>query len=385
MKFRLTLALLLLIQSVIFYGQSVSRHDADSMLLVLNRTNNNSDRVPLLLGIAQYHIFKPGENKIDFDSANTYINAAAGINKTLKSPDAYGYQLLTQAYMSKEKGPLEEARKITQQAIDVLATGKNKSYLGRAYFQLSLCYDYRDSTELNLKKTLVQKSIDFFQQAGDLKWKGISLEMLGELYGLHDEFEKSIEILKQAVVVYESINHPTMQGVYVSLGEAYQYQQDYNQALLYMLKAMKIANASQDTTMQLCRINNILSGLYYRIDRKELALRYSEEAYKIAVKHDDKYIIFTIIIGLETNYNDLGRPQDALKILNKIPKEYAQATDGFTKMVIAHGYLNTYINLKQYHNAKPYNDSLLKFTQNKRMGPKSRANILSDVCNVLFP
>jgi hypothetical protein len=58
----------------------------------------------LLLNLAQFHIFKAGENQIDFDSASSFINQAKQLIRLAKSRDADGYLLLTESYLIKEEG-----------------------------------------------------------------------------------------------------------------------------------------------------------------------------------------------------------------------------------------------------------------------------------------
>src|SRR5690349_11231802 len=82
-------------------AQDINRQKADSIIKVLNTTKPGVGRIDLLLTLAQFHIFKPGEDQIDFDSANIYINEAAALNTELKSTDAAGYLLLTQSFIKK--------------------------------------------------------------------------------------------------------------------------------------------------------------------------------------------------------------------------------------------------------------------------------------------
>src|SRR4030095_11618342 len=117
-------------------SQEITRQEADSMLKAINKSKG-ANRIELLLNLAQFHIFKPGENQIDFDSATVYINRATELNRSEKSPAAEGYLLLTESYLVKEKGKKVESKKMVEQAINVFESGKNKDYLGQAYYELA--------------------------------------------------------------------------------------------------------------------------------------------------------------------------------------------------------------------------------------------------------
>ena len=90
------------------FTQNFTRRDVDSMINILNKGKQGTDRIDLLLNLAQFHIFKPGESEIDFDSATIYINEAKAVNRSVKSSTAYGYQLLTESYLTKERGKKDE-------------------------------------------------------------------------------------------------------------------------------------------------------------------------------------------------------------------------------------------------------------------------------------
>ena len=96
MRKRFLFLLFLAIVITTAWSQEITRKDADSMLRALKASRPDITRIDLLLNLAQFHIFKPGEQAIDFDSAMNCINEASVVNKVVKSPAAYGYQLLTE-------------------------------------------------------------------------------------------------------------------------------------------------------------------------------------------------------------------------------------------------------------------------------------------------
>ena len=119
---------------------------------------------------------------------------------------------------------------MAEQAVSILESGKNKDYLGKAYYELSTYYDYADSLQYIRKVDLVEKARTAFEQSGNRERKAIALEMLGDLYSATGNNAKAIPVLKQALAIYDSIKKPNLQGIYVLLGSAYLEQREYGLA-----------------------------------------------------------------------------------------------------------------------------------------------------------
>jgi two-component sensor histidine kinase len=341
--------------------------EADSMLKALKNSKPGLQRIDLLLSIAQFHIFKPGENQIDFDSAEVYIEKARELNALLKSSDASGYILTTESYLYREKGQREQSKKMVEEAIKLLETGTNKSYLGSAYYELSGYYAYWNVEELAPKILLVKKSLAAFQQAGNLKKIAQTLEMLGDLYVRQEKFHEGVETLKQALATYQAMKNPKVQGVYVLIGEAYLKLNDYGQALINLQIALKTAHKLNDTSMRLCQINYIMCSLYWQINRMEESLKYGYDALKTAIKYHDESSIFTTALATSVNLNTLNRPAAAVALLDSIPKTYLATLDTTRLAVLRMAYLRSYVNARELNKAQSFANSCLLVVNNMNL------------------
>src|SRR5258708_30001515 len=105
------------IASIIFFfltifaqGQDISRHEADSLLQSLSKATADTAHINSLLKLALFEIHKPGEFKIDLDSAAAFIIEAKRINDKIRSVEAYGYITLIESHFEREKGLQKEAK-----------------------------------------------------------------------------------------------------------------------------------------------------------------------------------------------------------------------------------------------------------------------------------
>jgi two-component system, sensor histidine kinase PdtaS len=352
-----------------------SRQEADSMLNALVKTTLERQRIDLLLNLAQFHILKPGEFQADFDSASFFMNEAGTLNKTLKSPDAEGYLLLTETYLLRETGQRDEARKMNERAVTVLESGSNKSYLAMAYYELSWYYDHFDAVQRPEKIRLVERAVELFRQDGNTRKKARALEMLGDLYDIAGEHSTAIGILHAALAAYDSVGDRKLQGVYVILGGAYADLADYGQALSYLLKALKIAHALGDTSMQLCNINNNLAAIYSTVGRHDMSQAYAKDALAIAKKYKDEDAIFFLSVNLAFRYNRDGRPERGLEVLDSIPASLRSHLDVEDKAFLDEVYLRNYLSLKQYKKAETFVRPLAAAADGKMLIPKDKGII----------
>ena len=354
------------------FSQDISRREADSLLRELDKSKADLHRADLLLNLAQYHIFKPGEFQVDFDSAIVYINEAKALNKSLKSGDVEGYLLLIESLLKREKGQRDEGRQMTKQAVKILESGTNKFYLAVSYYELAFYYDYRDNLNFPEKLRLVEHSVKVFQQAGTTKRKARALEMLGDLYELDGQHEKALPVLRQALADYNSVGHKQVQGVCVLLGSAHVNLMDYGEGLFYLLKALNTARAFGDTGMQLCNINNRLATLYATIGRYEMAVAYVEDALEIARKYGDDNDVFFLSVLLSVRLNSNSQPERGLQVLASIPRSYKSSLNVEDKEFLDEAYLRNYISLKQYDKGQPFIEPLLEAADGKLLTPRDR-------------
>lgn len=379
---RTLLLMSLLSVAITAFSQDISKQQADSMINALKTKKQGVERIDLLLNLAQFHLFKPGEQQIDIDSASTYINEAALLNKSVNSPDAQGYQLITESYLLLEKkGSMEEAKKMAEKAVSILENSSNKYYLARACYQLSRHYGYEDPHERLTRIKLVERAVNYFEQAGMLNSNAYSLEMLGDLYSINQEYVKSIEILNKALAAYNSVGNPKLQGIYILLGQSYKYLKNYPQSLFYALKALKNAQTLGDTSMQMCQINNSLGVLYKEIDNNEMSAKYLRDGIEVAKKHHDEDAVYWLSINISLIYNELGQPGKALEILDLIPEKIRRSDHQFTKNHIATAYLKTYTTLRQFDKAREFCDTLWSYIDNNKLIDIQKTVVYSTCAN----
>ena len=368
------LTFLFLSATVSSTGQSFSKKDADSMMHALKATKQGIDRIHLLLNLAKYQVHKPGENRIDFDSASMFINEAIQLNTSIKSPEAYGHQLLVQSYLAFEKGEKEISKKLAENSATQLEKSGSKFHLGQAYYHLSSYYDYKTLEQVALKISFVEKALNSFDQVNHIEGKANCHKMLGDLYAIKGDYEKAIDMTELALKEYESIQHKEMQSIYALLGNMYRIKDNYGMALQYELKALKLAHSFGDTTMQLCQINTILGGIYKDLDNHELAINYFKDALRIAENNNDRYAVSLLILNILNTYTQ-DQSKQAVAFLESIPKQYITPANELEEYFISLAGCKTYVAAQQFDKAYPYSKILLRLANSTTLLDDAKNNI----------
>jgi two-component sensor histidine kinase len=383
---RFVASIIFLFLAISVEGQDISRHEADSLLRSLSKAYADTAHISSLLALSIFEIHKPGELKTDLDSAAAFINQAKQINVQIKSAEAYGYITLVESYIHREKGQGTQAKALVEKAIQILSNTTDKFRLGQAYMELADYYDYQDPGQLPKKIQLVELAVNSFKQSGHTEQTANGLRMLGELYSsaadsgnpgnYYNSLALALEKLKLSLALYKSIHYVKLQGIYVSLGQIYSSQTDYQQSLSYDLMALKTAESVHDTTMQLCQITNHIGITLVQLGDYEKAIDYFKNAIQTAEKYKDNETIYILASNAVDSYIRANKPLAARVFLENVSKKYARPKDNILlDSRIACFYLIIYTLLKQYHLGQPYCDQLTSIAGSNKIAKIELYNV----------
>jgi two-component sensor histidine kinase len=332
-------------------------HLRDSLLRLLGHSGQDTSRIALLLKLAQFEVFKAGEFKIDLDSAAGYIESAKTLNTKLQSPRAAGWILLAQSYLFKERpGQRQQGKAYAEKALAMLQQVNDPFHAAKAYHALADYYDEEDTGQLRTKVALLEKSAALYKSAGAISEEAAVYQLLGELYP-----DDSLELpsLEKALVLYQSIHYPLLQGLYGNLAVYYYTKASYKEAMSYAIMALKTADDQHDTTMQLCELANQIAIMLNRQDQYEQAIPYFFRALERAEAYHENSATYLIAGNIATTYSRLNQPLKAKTFLEGITGKYEQPKDNATiDYQLAGCFLRIYVALADYDRARPYSEKL---------------------------
>ena len=107
------------------FSQAISIHplsgeEVDSLLNSFPKGISDEARMDVFLRMAEYFVFKDGEEKVDLDKAREYMDKAALLNTKIKSEDADAFQILLKSQITRESGQIKEGKELTEIAVIIL-------------------------------------------------------------------------------------------------------------------------------------------------------------------------------------------------------------------------------------------------------------------------
>ncbi|MDO6429775.1 histidine kinase dimerization/phosphoacceptor domain -containing protein [Flavitalea sp. BT771] len=364
-------------------AQDLSRRDADSMLHALRTAGEDTAHIRLLLRLAEFEMFKPGERKADLDSADGFIRQARALNAVVKSPEDDGYIILEQSYLANEYKDRAKGRQLLEEAIRILDKGNNHFLRGKAYSALAGYFDINNSLEVPDRMRAFKQAIAAFKDGGYIMEEAYAYKMLAET---DSSVEGTEQALNQSLSLYNSIHYTQLQGVYDLFASLYIFNGNFPEALKWGLKALKTAETVGDSSMQLCTINNHIA-IIYELHRDSVnAIKYFTEALRIAERFDDKQTIYLLTHNIASIYFNLQQPLPARDLLQHIQERYGPPDKGsvITYYQFVSDALKVYTLSKQFQRAEPYYRQLAGIKNEDQFPKNNLSDFYVDILDYLL-
>jgi len=360
MRRKLTAFLALSCLGCLLNAQQITSSQVSTFKNSLHSARQDADHIDRLLRLGEYYINRPGEKKVDIDSAFYFLDMARQSNVVLKSRGMQGriFLLLSQLYRESQKKDL--GRQYVEKAIAVFENGRFPSLLGDAYIELNQYYYVHDLIDIKFKIAAVKNAVSAYHAAGNLQREAYALQLQGDLLCNSKNSEEAIQVLKMSLELYRRSGRMDVQGVYDLIGTSYHDMGNYREALRYGLMALNTADKLHDDTSGLTStIYNRIAITLYSLKEYTKALGYFKRSFAIGERNGDIETIFLAGTNLSSCLNAADKPLEQLRFLKYLEKKYQRPGNAVFSVMITRGFLGTYIKLKQFGMGGKYCDQLI--------------------------
>lgn len=332
----------------------------DDLLLQLQKSDEDTSRVHLLLQLSDFYFSNP--NADDKGSSLLHARAAEALSNRLRYQKGLGnsYEQLSKI-LHHRTNDTAGGKDFAYKAIQIFKTNNYLAELGYAYYDLSGYYSL-SGDEISERIRCVEQSLLAFQKSGDKKKEADVFKELGDLRQIKGDYIEALSDLKQALKIFQSIGYPALQGTYDLMGNISVNLGDYESALSYGLSAVSTAEQLKDTSLETATIYNRVGITYNRLKKYKQACEYWEKGLLIAQRWSDTATIVIMTANLARGLVELNKPSEALTILQKLSARY-RTKDDYLQMLVTSRFLNVCRVLRHHEAAQQYCDKLLHISQ----------------------
>ena len=263
-----------------------------------------------------------------------------------------------ESYLANEYQDRAKGKVLVEKALPLLNKSNHHYALGKAYIALADYHPIENSAETPDRMRAFKGAIAAFEAGGYIKEEAFAYQMLAETDSSDVTTE---EELHKSLSLFQSIHFPETQGAYDLLACVFIVRANFPEALKWGLKALNIAEAVGDTTMQLCTINNHIAIIYHHSRDSTNAAKYYSEALRIAEKYNDKATVYLLTHNIATIYFNKALSAPARDLLESVQRKYGppDKMDVSTHQRFVCDLLQLYTLLGQFDRAEPYSRQLI--------------------------
>jgi tetratricopeptide (TPR) repeat protein len=356
---RLVLPILFLASFLVSEAQAISPEQLSRRLHELPRklkeTTIDSTRAKVLLELALSYVYKPGEYASDLDSAILLTVEAEKINGQLHSKKTEAMAHFVYAVAFREKGNPAAGKIHIESSLKIYKSIFDPENMAEAFAEKSRYYSINESTaEIKEMRKCLEEALVLFRISGSKGRQADVLKDLGDLDQILGNAELAMRELNEALSIYKSMRHESLQGIYDLMGYICAKKGDYTDAVRFGLLAVKTGEEVKDTTIQMCTIYLRLALSYAFLSNFDQSLSYAGDAMAIATKYKDRSSILICMEFRCLAFSRSGKEAASLESIRQgeaiIPKPWSR----YDSIHLNLFYVITYVNAEKYEKARPY-------------------------------
>lgn len=346
----------------IFLSAQANAQTKENPVMLLRKislSGNSKEKTDLFLRLGEYYLTKAGEYKKDLDSAELCNKEAAKLSMLTGDPLGKGKVMFLDARIDKERARWGIATAKMKNSLNYFLAHKMDEQAGDVYSELSYMFN-NDHENLIKKIKLKEKAIHYFERSHKVLKKANVLKDLGEIYGIKEDPDKAVAVLKQSLATFQSAKYASVQMVYKLLSLAQVDKGDYKEALRYAHLAEKTAEKVGDQSPDVSAIYNQVGIVYYYLADFHKAIDYYEKALRIAKRNNDTSFIRTAATNIAVALIEQQKYHEGISMIKQYKKLYPHENKEF-EMYEDGVLFKTYVIMRELKNAEVYYRKMVSY------------------------
>ncbi|MFC5407702.1 histidine kinase dimerization/phosphoacceptor domain -containing protein [Larkinella bovis] len=333
---------------------------------IVSRNVADTNRVNALLDLSRYYIFKPGEHAHDLDTALLMTRQARFLSQSLQYSKGLALADFNTFLALFEKGDNPQAHAFSKRAIERFTRHGYWQELGVLYENMTRFYTI-EGDELQKKIDCYQNAMMAFRRAGNKGKQADIYKELADHHQIQENYTQALIELQQSLTLSRELGRTDLERIYDLMGFVSSKLGDYKEGLTYGLLAVKIAEARNDTSIQLCTTYNRLGLTYFALGQFKQADAYFQKSIKVARYFKENAYVLNLAGNIAKLLLQERKPQTALRFFRQQVQRYPPVT-AESKLIVAHRFMDIYAELNDFRQAQQQCDHLLDILAKKGNG-----------------
>ncbi len=338
----------IILSCLLFFGSlgPMLASDADSLLLVLENSKEDSIKVQTLMSLAALHYRSDPQTAIDYSKQARILSERINYPKGV----AYAYKGIGMGYYMQGNYvesvlnwelSLEKFRSID----DLQGVSNMLNNLGAVYYN-----------EGDNDKAIVNyiESLRVSEIIGDSLRQVTALVNIGAVYyskeATHD---LALEYYSRALPISEALGDYDAIGTSaVNMGQIYLDREDDVSALFYFTKSLNAYQKSATGNVPYAMLS--LGRVYSFREEYQKAIRYQQDAYDLAEKNNSKLEMAQSLLALADTYEQMGEIKLSIETFKRASELSVEINASYVLKDTYQGLAQTFAKLPDYQNAYKY-------------------------------
>ncbi|MCS3798568.1 histidine kinase dimerization/phosphoacceptor domain -containing protein [Niastella sp. OAS944] len=234
-------------EAILLKGDAFLRKKEIGPAINLMGTLHDSTRFRLLIMLGKHYLFRTARSKKDLDSSLLFFEMANKIAPDQLSEKWRPEYMHIKAMCSFITEGLPQSKNHYQQMIDKISYPGNEEREALLWHDLAQLIPSRDSTGIT-RMYCFEKLISLFRKTGDQEKEIDALKDVAVMNLSHGRLDLAESQLLNLLERYKAFGNRKLHDVYDLLSGLYRNKGDFSKALIYSLKTIESAAATNDTT-----------------------------------------------------------------------------------------------------------------------------------------
>lgn len=308
------LLLLLIGCPLLASGQNINRQMVRNLLAELPNTGTDTNRIRVLIELAKFQVYKPGEVAIDLDSGHQYLMQARTVNEAVGSK-LWAHRIESMVVMYyMESGDSAMGRSLFSQLLVDCDRTNDVETAALAKNRMGVWQNYRMHNYAEAEELYNQARVTYH----NLHQPELEIEELREIAYLHmnqGKMNLADSELQQILIKYKAIGSKRMHYAYDMLVTINRLKGDFKKGLYYGLKCQESMERTGDTLMA-GNFYGSLARMYYEVGNKEKSLEYYKKS--VAKWREEKIAHFSLFFSAGFIVRDMISHHQAIEALRML-------------------------------------------------------------------